>query len=205
MKKRSQRRNSNDDIEDALFEKEPDLTPVMFEMPGDPDAPQPLLVYLYKEIGSPENYIELCHALQYAEEGQDITFRINTPGGSLHACASIVNAMLESRGNVYTILDGDASSAGAVIWMAGDVRSVASPHVTFMIHGASCGYGVTKLSNIKDNIESATALMEGLLDDLAVGIVTEEERIDVRKGVDVYLSGTELMRRLDALDVVTEV
>jgi ATP-dependent protease ClpP protease subunit len=195
MKKHAKKLINSDELE---FLKEPDFSPAIFEMTAEnPESDPPLVIYLYKEIGTPENYIELVHCLQYAPEEQDITIHINSPGGSLHSCLSIVNAMHMSSANIHTVLDGDASSASAFIWLAGHSKSIASIHVNLMIHSASCGFNVAKLSDITTSIKSASGLVEGLLDSLSTGLLTEEERADIRRGVDINLSGTEIISRLE--------
>ena len=195
MKKRTNKLINADELE---FLKEPDFSPTIFEMAAESDDHiAPLVIYLYKEIGNPENYIELVHCLQYAEEGQDVTIHINSPGGSLHSCLSIINAINMSNANIHTVLDGDASSASAFIWLSGHTKAIASHHVNLMIHSASCGFSFAKLSDITTSIKSASGLVEGLLDSFTDGLLTDEERADIRRGVDINLSGSDIMMRLE--------
>lgn len=166
--------------------------PVGFEMPVEP----PLVLYLYDEIGPPVDYIELVHTLRYATPGQEITMHINSPGGQLDSCLSIINAMGASEANITTVVDGEAQSAGAMIWLAGHDKVIASPHVNVMIHGASIGFNAAKISDITNCNRATDKIMEGLLDELAIGFLTEEERSDIRKGVDVFIVGSEIIERL---------
>lgn len=168
------------------------FAPVGFEMPVEP----PLVLYIYDEIGPPSDYVEFVHTLRYATPGQDITIHINSPGGHLSSCMSIVNAIAASEANITTIVDGEAASAGAMIWLAGHNKAIASPHVSVMVHGASVGFHPSKTSDINNSNKATDKLIEGMLDDLSVGFITDEEREDIRKGVDIYVTGQEIIERL---------
>lgn len=168
------------------------FAPIGFETPVEP----PLVLYIYDEIGPPVDYVELVHTLRYAPEGQDIVIHINSPGGCLSSCLSIVNAMGASQADITTVVDGEAASAGAMIWLAGHNKAIASPHVSVMVHGASVGFHPSKTSDINNSNKATDKLIESLLDDLADGFLTEDEREDIRKGVDVYLVGSEIIDRL---------
>lgn len=166
--------------------------PIGFQIPVEP----PLVLYIYDEIGPPTDYVELVHTLRYATQDQEIIIHINSPGGCLSSCLSIINAIGASPAHVVTVVDGDAYSAGAFIWLAGHTKAIASPHVSVMIHGASVGFHQSKTSDINNSNKATDKIIEGILDDLADGFLTDEEREDIRKGVDVYLVGSEIIDRL---------
>ena len=166
--------------------------PIGFQMPSEP----PLILYVYDEIGPPVDYVEFVHTLRYAAPDQEIIIHINSPGGHLSSCLSIINAIGASEGNITTVVDGDAYSAAAMIWLAGHTKAIASPHVSVMVHGASVGFNPAKTSDINNSNKATDKIIEGLLDDLAVGFLTTQEREDIRKGVDVYLVGSEIIDRL---------
>lgn len=168
--------------------------PVGYYLP--PKEPDALVIYIYDAIGADAEYINLVHTLRYATEDMEINMHISSPGGNLSACLAIINAMSLSAANVITILDGEASSAAAMIWLAGHERVVSSRHVKLMLHGASCGYGYSKVSDIINGTQAITDTIEALLDDLTEGVLTEEERVDIRKGRDIYLTGTQLIERM---------
>lgn len=156
----------------------------------------PIVLYIYDEIGPEVDYVDFVHALRYAPEGQDITIHINSPGGNLNSCLSIVNAMDASAANITTVVDGEAASAAAMIWLAGHQKMIASRHTLVMLHGASVGYNPSKTSDITNSTRATDRIVEALLDDLSEGILTDEERADIRKGVDIYLTGGDIVERL---------
>lgn len=159
----------------------------------------PIVTYIYDEIGPEVDYVDFVHALRYAPEGQEITIHINSPGGNLNSCLSIINAIEASAANVTTIVDGEASSAAAMIWLAGHEKMIASVHTLVMLHGASTGYHHAKTSDIANSTRATDRIVEGLLDELSAEILTDEERDDIRKGVDVYLTGADIVERLLAM------
>jgi len=163
-----------------------------YETPVEP----PLTVYFYTEIGDEADYVEFCHAVRYAPEGQPITIHINSPGGNLNSCMAIINAIQASAAHIVTVVDGEAASAAAMIWLAGHAKIIASRHTVVMLHGASVGYHPSKVSDIATSTKATEKITEALLDDLSDGFLTDEERDDIRKGVDVYLTGTDIIERL---------
>jgi ATP-dependent protease ClpP protease subunit len=165
---------------------------MFFEVPHEPD----LVYYLYGPLEDEADYIELIHELRYASPEKHITIHINSPGGSLYACMAIINAIDACQGEVLTVLDGEASSAAAMIWLAGHVKAIASKMVVLMVHTASTGFMPTKLPEIKVSIEVTDKLIRMLIDELCEGVLTKEEFTDVYRGHDVYLTGDEIIKRM---------
>jgi ATP-dependent Clp protease protease subunit len=75
----------------------------------------------------------LC--LEAEDPEQDISFYINSPGGSVTAGMAIYDTMQYIRPDVSTICIGLAASAGALLLTAGAPKKRFSlPHATIMIH-----------------------------------------------------------------------
>lgn len=66
----------------------------------------------------------------------EITIRINSPGGDVFQANAIYNALVRSEAHKVTVVDGIAASAASYIFQAGDERRVAQ-NATVMIHCAS--------------------------------------------------------------------
>lgn len=171
-------------------------SPVGYEAP----SVAPIILYVYDEIGPEVDYVDFVHTLRYAPAGQDITIHINSPGGNLNSCLSIVNAIAASEATITTVVDGEAASAAAMIWLAGHVKLIASRHTMVMLHGASVGYNPSKTSDIVNSTSATNKIVEALLDELTTDVLTAQERDDIRKGVDIYLTGGELIDRLSLDD-----
>ena len=71
---------------------------------------------------------------------EPIKIYINTPGGSLHATLTIVDAIKMSKTPIYTINTGTAFSGGFFIFISGHMR-FSYPHATFLFHEGSTGGG----------------------------------------------------------------
>ena len=71
---------------------------------------------------------------------EPIKIYINTPGGSLHATLTMVDAIKMSETPVYTINTGTAFSGGFFIFISGHMR-YSYPHATFLFHEGSTGGG----------------------------------------------------------------
>ena len=73
--------------------------------------------------------------LEAEDPDQDISFYINSPGGSVTAGMAIYDTMQYIRPDVSTICIGMAASAGALLLTAGAAgKRFALPHATIMIH-----------------------------------------------------------------------
>ena len=74
------------------------------------------------------------------EDREPIKVYINTPGGSLHATLTMVDAIKMSKTPVITINTGTAFSGGFFVFIAGH-RRVSYPNATFLFHEGSTGGG----------------------------------------------------------------
>jgi ATP-dependent Clp protease, protease subunit len=73
--------------------------------------------------------------LEAEDPEQDISFYINSPGGSVTAGLAIYDTMQYIRPDVSTICIGLAASAGALLLTAGAAKKrFTLPHATIMIH-----------------------------------------------------------------------
>lgn len=123
-------------------------------------------VYIYDVIGddgmgggvTAKGFAERLDALGPLDE---ITVRINSPGGSAWDGAAIYNALVRNKARKIMEVDGIAASAASFILMAGDERRIAE-NATLMIHCASgfC-YGPA------EDMEKTGAMLRKLDDQIA--------------------------------------
>jgi ATP-dependent Clp endopeptidase proteolytic subunit ClpP len=66
-------------------------------------------------------------------QGEDVTVRINSPGGDVFEGLAIHNALRRHTGKVTVVVDALAASAAAIVAVAGDVVQIVD-NGTFMIH-----------------------------------------------------------------------
>ena len=91
------------------------------------------IIRYWNEIDNEQN-------LSY-EERKPIKIYVNSPGGSLHATFTMVDAIRMSKTPVYTINTGMAFSGGFLTFISGHKR-IAYPNSTFLFHEGSTGGGV---------------------------------------------------------------
>lgn len=107
---------------------------------------------------------------------EPIKVYINTPGGSLHATLTMVDAIRMSKTPVYTINTGTAFSGGFFIFISGHMR-YSYPHATFLFHEGSTGGGGPQDAGKFRNYASFYDKMLDQLKDLTLENtnITEEE------------------------------
>lgn len=80
--------------------------------------------------------VGVVKAIRELDRKGEFNIRINSPGGSVFHGDPIVTAIRNCKNKVHTYIDGMAASMAADIWMAGDVRHMAS-NSKLMIHRTS--------------------------------------------------------------------
>jgi ATP-dependent protease ClpP protease subunit len=156
--------------------------------------PDDQVFYIYGEIEEELDYVDMIHSIRYASPGQQIVIHIASPGGSLNVCLAVINAIRASAGEVITILDAEACSAAAMIWLSGHKKIIGSRHTYLMLHEAGWVAGA-KTSEHARQVEIMKKVTNGLIEEIAGKLLTTAEMEDLNKGVDVYLSGTEITER----------
>jgi len=93
-------------------------------------------------------------------DGQDVTLRINSPGGNVWDAVAMYNMLNDYPGNVTAIIDGEASSAASFFPMAADRIEMAGNGM-MMIHNA----WVLAVGNSSELRDVATVLekVDGLI------------------------------------------
>lgn len=161
--------------------------------------------YIYGEVSSDTNdYIELIHTLDTAEENDVVNIYLNTPGGSLETTISIVHAMYRTKGTIVTHADGQVASAGTLIFFAGHTYCV-YPYSHMMLHDGGSYMGGKFNENLK-NAQATVELVTKICYDLYQPTFTKEEVDSILSGVDKYCSSEELLERVkgDDQDIIEE-
>lgn len=97
------------------------------------------------------------------EERKPIKIFINSPGGSLTSCFTIIDSIKLSKTPVYTIAIGETYSAGLFIFLAGHKR-LCYPNASFLFHeGSTTGGGtidVNKFQNFASFCKKQISLLK---------------------------------------------
>ncbi|MEU6582824.1 head maturation protease, ClpP-related [Nocardia sp. NPDC046763] len=128
-------------------------------------------VYLFDEIDS---YWGVS-AEEFAREldgidAEQITVKINSPGGNVYDGLAIMNALIDHPAKIITSVEGLAASAASFIAMAGDER-VMRPGAELMIHNAwmvAIG-SATDLRAAADQLERTSANLASIYADRSGG------------------------------------
>jgi ATP-dependent protease ClpP protease subunit len=99
---------------------------------------QEVSYYIPEVIGSPLEYTEMIHEIRTAGAHDQIYIFLNTVGGNVDTGIQLINAIRDSDATVTTVLEGQAFSMGALLFLCGDKQSV-SPHSRLMFHMYSGG------------------------------------------------------------------
>lgn len=154
-------------------------------------------IYLSDELVEPSAYDELCHLLRNADAEDDIRLFLNTPGGNLASGLAIIQAMQESQATITTILNPEAYSMGALMFVAGD-HHVLNDKSILMFHNYSGGlFG--KGNEQAAEIAAVKPWFEKIMHDICCPFLTEEELSAVLRGSDLWLRQDEILPRLERL------
>lgn len=151
--------------------------------------------YIIDEIGDPVKYLDLINTLKTAEEHDTIFIYLNTPGGSLQTAVQILGAMRQSTATVVTCLEGEACSAGTLIFLAGD-KHIVNANCTFMIHNYS-GWMGGKGNEVALRVKYLELYFKKLATDLYKGFLSDDEIEAVVQGKDLWMDSDEVVNRLN--------
>jgi ATP-dependent Clp protease protease subunit len=125
-----------------------------------------------------------------------IPVMINSPGGEVYSCFSMISDMKNSRLPVATIAVGHAMSCGAVLLACGTKGyRYCDPYATVMIHDISSGWS-GKTAEIKSHAEQGEVLSERMFREMARSCGHKDEDyflkiLDEKKHAEWYLKPKE--------------
>ena len=152
-------------------------------------------VFLDEEIGSPADYRDLISILFSASEYDDVSLFINSVGGQLDTALSIIEGIRHTQANVTAVILGACHSAASMIALYCH-NVVVTDSAYMLVHSASYGSSGTT-SNVKAHTDFTYKQVDKLLDDVYEGFLSREELLNVKKGVEVWLSAEEIRTRLE--------
>ena len=144
-----------------------------------------------------EDHQERLQLIRMATPDDSIRIVISSPGGVVSIAMAYVNAMAESAANIVTHAEGNVCSAGTVLWLAGEERTV-SPLTMFMFHnyqGGTWGDG----ANMHSQIIFEKAYFERLVERFYGNVLTEEEINRIKGGGQVWMDEIEVLSRTNAV------
>lgn len=152
-------------------------------------------VYLDEPIVELPYYRGLLQYLRNMNEHDQLRIWIDTPGGSLDSALALIDGIQNCKGEVITIVTGNAASAGSLIALSSP-NLVLGDRARFFIHAASYGVGFSKQSDIETYVESNKSLLREVMKEAYSGFLSEEEMELLFIGKDFYFRGEELEERV---------
>ncbi len=141
------------------------------------------IIKLSKTIDSEESekIIDQLLKLDTMKSNKDITFYINSPGGSVSEGMAIYDAMQMVKSDIKTICIGRCSSMAAVLLSGGTKgKRFITPNSEIMIHEVS-SFNMGKIGELKINYEHSNTLNERIIRLLAnnTGKTIKQVRHDI--------------------------
>lgn len=125
-------------------------------------------IEIYGEIGTDITPADIRNQLKGVDD--DLTVKVDSPGGDVYAGLSILTALRSHPHNITVIIEGLAASAASFIAVGASDELIMSPNSEIMIHDAMIMAGgnaaelqrtIADLNRVSDNIASIYAAKAG--------------------------------------------
>ena len=150
-------------------------------------------IFIDDELMEIKHYRLLHEVLTTATENDLIRFVINTPGGYLDTFIQLYDLIQNCRANTIAEIY-NAQSAGSLLALSCNEIEV-KPFANVMIHDVSGGT-VGKIGEMQSDMKFSVERRNKIYDYLYQGFLTDEEIIDLKKGVDFNFGEDEIKERL---------
>lgn len=152
-------------------------------------------LFLWGEVSdkSAKDITEKLLYLEWTDPGKDITFYINTPGGSITAGMAIYDTIQLITSPVSVVVTGMAASMGSILLSSAPKgKRLVYPHSRVMIHQPLIsGRMVAPASDINIQAEEMEKLRHELNQILAAASGQPLEQIEKDTDRDFYLNASE--------------
>lgn len=146
-------------------------------------------VYLYGSLPRPEDLEEEIATWdsEWNYPTENVVVHINSHGGGISTMYSIMSR-LEKVENLYTIVEGDCSSAALFIFLLGKLRA-ANKHTVFMAHNFIVNHGLSTetINNVKEFSEKTAETARTILNEYLA-----KPKYLTKKEVNSLIDGKEL-------------
>lgn len=136
-------------------------------------------ILIYSDIGPEEwggvSAKSIKAQLDKIGDAEEITVRINSPGGDVFDGFAIYNLLAQHPAKINVKVDGWAASAASVIMMAGDTREVAA-NALVMIHNPWT-MAIGDASNMRKTADLLDQIKDSIITTYKAGTTLEDEEI----------------------------
>ena len=180
-----------------------DATPTVPTIFANPVTMFDYIVNITDDFDSPHVYDQVVALLLTATEQDTITFNINSDGGYVKSLNMLIGFKEMCLAKQTHVLMGEASSAATSFFLSKADSYIVGDRASFMIHEYQVASGGT-LSNSKRRTDFSNTECEKWVRTSYSDFLSEEEILDVLKGVEVYLDSDEIRSRLEEREKLRE-
>ncbi len=151
--------------------------------------------YLVGNIGDPEEYLELCHALRNCSAQDQFIIRLNSNGGQVRSGNQIINALKECPATTIGFIEADCGSMSTFVFLACDTWGV-SPYAEWFGHTVSSGSWGKECETFEASQFLRKQTHKRVSEEYNSFLFPEEIE-SLLKGTDIYLDADQIMERLE--------
>lgn len=155
-------------------------------------------IFLMEEVNrkTATEVIKQLMYLERAEEGEPITMYINSPGGEVVSGLAVYDYIKVMKSPVNTVCVGSAASMGAILFLAGEERSMLK-NSEIMIHDPSFSagnIGGKKPLEIREKLEQLMEVREKLAEIIAERTGMTKKQVYQKTEKDSYLNAPDSLK-----------
>lgn len=150
--------------------------------------------YLSDTIVAPQFYTEMIHTIRQLRADDNVYLYLNTGGGNLNTGIQLINACRDSAGTIHTILDGEASSLGAILLLVGHTITI-NDNTLLMFHDYSSVTG-GKGNEQRSRILAETEWYNKFMEDVCYPFLSKQEIQQVIQGQDLWFTADNARERV---------
>lgn len=145
-------------------------------------------------IEEDQGFADVVNVLRNVSEYDVIKMFITSGGGSVFSAMRIFNAMRSTDATIVTIGDSYVASAATFLLLIGDVIDIRD-HCSMLIHDISTQVE-GKFSDITRAQTDNEKMKQKLFSDVYAGFLSEEELVDLARGMDFRFDAPEIRTRI---------
>lgn len=167
------------------------------------EAPRSFRFFVDDLIHEGNEFHEQLNILHGGSAADSLELRINSRGGYVKYGQQMINVIKDKfSGRTATILEAEACSMAAFVFMVGDERII-YPHSMLMVHDTSM-YLVGKSSESRKQMDVCYPESVRYFKSIFKDTMTDSEVEDVYKGIDFWFNAEEMCRRGMATQVLVD-
>lgn len=153
------------------------------------------IIPLDEPIGPPSYYRAAVKAIQDANEGDVVRICLNSQGGRMDGCASILHALAATPATTVAEIQGDCHSAASLIALSCDIVQVGE-NASMLCHSARWGF-MGKSEDVIQNALHNKKISDQTMRRIYKHFLSEQEINEVITGKELYLDSDEIVERLE--------